>query len=84
MCFTVIFVFCRSLANNKGGKLDCMAKKLFAYTQAWQSGRSENFFLIFLQDRKSTSLLTVIKTLAQIPRKKSSCVPYHGHLYNSI
>lgn len=31
----------------------------------------ENFFLIFLQDRKSTSLLTVIKTLAQIPRKKA-------------
>lgn len=39
-----------------------------------QSGGSENFFLIFLQDRKSTSLLTVIKTLAQIPRKKKKAV----------
>lgn len=80
MYFTAIFVFCRSLANNKRGKLDCMAKKLFTCTQAWPSlGAWRIFFLIFLQDRKSTSLLTVIKTLAQIPRKKPNFLPYHGH-----
>lgn len=49
-----------------------------------QSGGSENFFLIFLQDRKSTSLLTVIKTLAQIPRKKKKkqlcALPWTFHL----
>lgn len=73
MYFTVIFVFCRSLANNKGEKLDCMTKKLFAFTQAWHSlGAWRIFFLIFLQDVKSTSFLTVIKTLAQIPRKKAA------------
>lgn len=44
---------------------------LFTCTQlfTWPSlGAWRIFFLIFLQDRKSTSLLTVIKTLAQIPR----------------
>lgn len=39
-----------------------------------QSEGLENFFLIFLQDRKSTSLLVAIKTLAQIPRKKKAVV----------
>lgn len=44
---------------------------VYLYPGLAHSGGLENFFLIFLQDRKSTSLLTVIKTLAQIPRKKT-------------
>lgn len=76
MYFTVIFAFCKLLAHKKGKNLDFMGKKLFAFTQVWHGlgvWRMVFLLLLFLQDRKSTFLLTVIKTLAQIPRKKRLC-----------
>lgn len=52
MYFTVIFCLLQTISKYKRKKLDCMAKKLFACTQAWHSlGLGEFFLNLFARQK---------------------------------